>query len=93
MVHELEETLAPLLPAELPDAFQVLEVQEVIVQATLAFPRQHPHIAPLVPQELGPWGAKLGFGLIAASGLRNNYNGPCTQVTKSDEGNEEGWKR
>lgn len=57
VVHELEETLAPLLPAELPDAFQVLEVQEVIVQAALAFPRQHPYVAPLVPQELSPWGS------------------------------------
>lgn len=65
VVHELEEALAPLLPAELPDALQVLKVEQVVVQAALTFPRQHPHVAPLVPQELGTRRAQLRLRLVA----------------------------
>lgn len=53
VVHELEESFAPVVPAELTNALHVLQVHQVFVQTTLALPRQHPNVTPLVPKLMG----------------------------------------
>lgn len=55
VVHKLEESLAPIVPAEMSHTLNVLQVHQMLVQTTLSFPRQHPDVTPLIPQLVGTW--------------------------------------
>lgn len=66
VVHELEETLPPVIPAELTHALQVKQVQAVVVQTSLPFPAQHPNVTPLVPQEVRTRRPELHVLCVAA---------------------------
>jgi hypothetical protein len=53
VIHEFQETLPPIVPAELTHTLNVLQVKQVFVQPTLSFPGHHPDVTPFVPQQFG----------------------------------------
>ena len=55
VVVVLQEALSPLVPVEVLDLLQLLEVAQLVLQPAVAFPSHHPYMAPFVPQSLGPW--------------------------------------
>ena len=50
----LEVALAPLLPVEVLDLLQLLQVEQLVLEPPVALPGHHPDVSPLVPQGLGP---------------------------------------
>ena len=54
VVVVLEESLPPLVPVEVLDLLQLLQVAQLVLEATVALPSHHPDVTPLVPEGLGP---------------------------------------
>ena len=54
VVVVLEEAFSPLLPVEMLDLLQLLEISQFVLESTIALPGHHPNVTPFVPESLGP---------------------------------------
>jgi len=64
---------APIFPAKVSNAIQLLNIIIFVLQTTLSFPRQHPNVTPLIPEKLNSWTAEFRLGSFAACREKNTY--------------------
>ena len=50
-----QETFSPIVPIEVLDLLQFVEIVQFFFKATVAFPSHHPYMTPFLPKCLGSW--------------------------------------
>lgn len=53
VVVVLQEAFAPIVPIEVLDLFQLLQVVQFLFETTIPFPGHHPDMTPFLPKSLG----------------------------------------
>jgi len=61
VIHELHESTAPIVPAEVLNLLQFLEIGQFILQAALTIPSHHPDVTPFVPKLASSWVPRHNF--------------------------------
>ena len=72
VVVVLQETFAPIVPIEVLDLFQFLQIVQFFFETTIPFPSHHPDMTPFLPKGLGARILVLVIGALAYAGAAKN---------------------